>query len=120
MPTCRICLKSVKQLRFDTSRTAVCGRCVRLPARPGCGWMARPTAQRSTMLHGKGVQWLHSLAKECDGYTALLPPDGYARRLSRSALAPVPARMDFSDWPGRGRATPKLDALTLSAGPNGS
>ena len=28
MPTCRVCLKVVKKLRYDTGRAAICGRCL--------------------------------------------------------------------------------------------
>ena len=62
MPKCKVCLKVFAKLRFDTGRTAVCGRCVSmLNTRPAVaegaqqpGALVQPLGQRD--VHQRVVQ----------------------------------------------------------------
>lgn len=94
MATCKVCLRSVKKLRFDTGRAAVCGRCVSsLNARPAVAedaqrrlgdMLQRGIARRATESLGAPDEWRRARAQrelgDLEGQTARALP-GWLNRL---------------------------------------
>ena len=94
MPTCRVCLRTLKKLRFDTGRAAVCGSCVAmLNTRPAVAEVAqqclvemlrRGIVRRATAALDAPDSWRRERAKrELGGLDAIVAQEtaGWVNRL---------------------------------------
>ena len=99
MPTCKVCLKAFKKLRFDTGRTAVCGRCVSmLNTRPA---VAEGAQQRLGEMLQRGI--VRRATAEMD------EPEGWRRAHAQRELDDLDAATAraLPTWLNRLLADPK-------------
>lgn len=83
MPTCRVCLRFVRKLRFDTGRVAICGRCVSsLNARPAVAQDAQ---------HRLGEKLQRGIVRTAT--EALSAPEGWRRDRAQRELDHIAPRV---------------------------